>query len=77
MYVQGSILKYPGISFFLSNLPAGFLCNSLVQNSNLVGAMAFVLEVSDEASLPENIMCSIELTNQNFDGKIRFVDETI
>lgn len=37
--------------------------------------MAFVLEVSDEACLPENIMCSIELTNQDFDGKIRFVDE--
>ena len=39
--------------------------------------MAFVLEASDEASLPENILCSIELTNEDFEGKIRFVEEAV
>jgi hypothetical protein len=36
--------------------------------------MAFVLEGTDRDSLPENIMCSVELNNQDFDGNIRFVD---
>jgi hypothetical protein len=37
--------------------------------------MAFVLEASSQAYLPENILCSVELTTEDFDGKIRFVEE--
>mmetsp|Transcript_11845 Transcript_11845/g.14947 ORF Transcript_11845/g.14947 Transcript_11845/m.14947 type:complete len:163 (+) Transcript_11845:3-491(+) len=44
-------------------------------NSKIVGAMAFVLEASDKSSLPENVLCSVELNNQDFDGKIRFVED--
>ncbi len=46
-----------------------------LQNSEIVGAMAFVLEASDEASLPENVLCSVELNNNDFDGKIRFLED--
>ncbi len=47
------------------------------QNSKLVGSMGFLLEGSNSASLPENIMCSVELTNQDFNGEIRFVENTM
>ena len=40
--------------------------------------MAFVLETSDAASLPENIMCSVELNNEDYDGKeVNFFDNTL
>lgn len=36
-------------------------------------AMAFILEANDKESLPENVLCSVELTNQDFGGSTRFV----
>ena len=35
--------------------------------------MAFILEANDKESLPENVLCSVELTNQDFGGSTRFV----
>lgn len=37
--------------------------------------MAFVLEAKDEQSLPENIMCSVEVNNENFAGGVPDFDE--
>jgi hypothetical protein len=42
-----------------------------------VAGMAFVLEGNDEESLPENILCSVELNNEDFDGNIPFFDNTL
>jgi hypothetical protein len=39
--------------------------------------MAFVLEANDAESLPENIMCSIEVNNEHFDGTVPFFDDAL
>lgn len=47
------------------------------QKNKIVAGMAFVLEGNDEESLPENILCSVELNNEDFDGNIPFFDNTL
>jgi len=48
-----------------------------VYKNKIVAGMAFVLEGIDEVSLPENILCSVELNNEGFDGNIPFFDNTL
>ncbi len=46
-----------------------------LQKNKIVAGMAFVLEAKDEQSLPENIMCSVEVNNENFAGGVPDFDE--
>jgi len=48
-----------------------------VYKNKIVAGMAFVLEANEEESLPENILCSVELNNEDFDGDIPFFHNTM
>ena len=37
--------------------------------------MAFVIEGQDKESLPENVLCSIQLNNKSYAGNARFVEQ--
>lgn len=62
------------IAFLFSHCKKPFLI-FLFRNkkkNKIVASMAFVLEADDKESLPENVLCSVELNNDNFDGNIPF-----
>lgn len=44
-----------------------------LNKSKIVAKIAFVLEANEAEALPENILCSVELNNEDFDGSIPMI----